>query len=287
VAAGTVTLRPRNGQEPQVLLVHRPASDDWTLPKGKLDPDEYEAVAAARETHEETGVRVALRQPLEYLSYPVGGGTKVVHYWLGEPVSVNRRKPDKEVDKVAWVSPRTAMARMTYDDEKKMGLKAFGTPRSTPFLIVRHGKAMARDNWSGRDQARPLTTRGRKQSLALAPLLGAFGVRTLASSSSARCVQTLRPYGRQTGLDVQGWTVLSEEIGEGNPKGVTTLVQRLAREAGSSGVPAAVCGHRPVLPVMLQALGVAPRPLQTAAVVIAHVGPDGRPVAVEYHRPRA
>ena len=48
VAAGTVTIRHRPGKEPHVLLVHRPAYNDWTLPKGHLDPDEYEAVAAVR-----------------------------------------------------------------------------------------------------------------------------------------------------------------------------------------------------------------------------------------------
>ena len=64
VAAGTVTIRHRPGKEPHVLLVHRPAYNDWTLPKGHLDPDEYEAVAAVRETHEESGVRVVLREPL-------------------------------------------------------------------------------------------------------------------------------------------------------------------------------------------------------------------------------
>ena len=58
VAAGTVTLRSRDGKDPRVLLVHRPSYDDWTLPKGKLEPDEYEAVAAARETLEETGLAV-------------------------------------------------------------------------------------------------------------------------------------------------------------------------------------------------------------------------------------
>ena len=58
-AAGTVTLREEAGKR-QVLLVHRPSYDDWSLPKGHLEPDEYEAVAAGRETWEETGVTVAL-----------------------------------------------------------------------------------------------------------------------------------------------------------------------------------------------------------------------------------
>lgn len=287
VAGGTVTVRQNPGHGVQVLLVHRPAYDDWSLPKGKLVPDEYAAVAAARETHEETGVRVRLQAPISVLRYPVGSGIKVVHYWLASPHTIERRRPDKEVDKVVWLTPRAALARLTYPDEKDVVVRALAMDRTTPFLIVRHGKAMDRKNWSGRDQARPITSRGRKQSRALVPLLESFGVERLASSSSTRCVQTLSPYARRQGLDVQGWAVLSEEIGGENTAQVGVLMKRLAREAAASGTPMAVCGHRPILPAMLDALGVPARPMQTAASIIAHLDLAGNPVAVEFHRPKA
>ncbi|MDO5533023.1 MAG: NUDIX hydrolase [Propionibacteriaceae bacterium] len=285
VAAGTVTLREREGKQPQVLLVHRPAYDDWSLPKGHLEPDEYEAVAAARETWEETGVKVALRHPIGTISYPVGSGTKVVHYWRARPVETSRRKPDKEVDKVAWLTPQRALERMTYPDERRVLTRALELPDTTPFLIVRHAKAMDRKNWSNRDQYRPITSRGRKQSSRLIPLLEAFGVRSLASSTSTRCIQTLAPYGRMARLDVAGWAVLSEEVGEDNPAGVRKLMTQLAREAARSSTATAVCGHRPVLPTMLDAVGVPNRPMQTAATIIAHLDAEGRQVAVEFHRP--
>ena len=38
-----------------VAVVHRPQYDDWTLPKGKLDPGEDDREAAVREVEEETG----------------------------------------------------------------------------------------------------------------------------------------------------------------------------------------------------------------------------------------
>lgn len=285
VAAGTVTIREVDGKR-QVLLIHRPSYDDWSLPKGKLEPDEYEAVAAARETWEETGVTVALRNPLDTITYPVGSATKVVHYWVGHPLVERRRRPDKEVDRVAWLSVKAALARLSYDDERAVAERALDLAPTTPFLIVRHGKAMDRKHWSARDQARPITARGRKQAKALVPLLEAFGVRHLASSTSTRCMQTLLPYARRHDLDVHGWAVLSEEIGEHDPKGVTKLMRRLAREAARSGVPAAVSGHRPVLPDMLSALDLPVRPLQTAATVIAHLDAAGTVVASEFHRPR-
>lgn len=44
----------------EVALVHRPRYDDWSLPKGKLDPGETAAIAAVREIAEETGFTARL-----------------------------------------------------------------------------------------------------------------------------------------------------------------------------------------------------------------------------------
>ena len=285
-AAGTVTVREEDGKR-QVLLVHRPSYDDWSLPKGHLEPDEYEAVAAGRETWEETGVTVALGRPVRTIRYPVSAGEKIVHYWLAHPLTSKRRKADKEVDKVAWLTEKSAMKRMTYADEKAVLAEALELGPTTPFLIVRHAKAMDRKNWSGRDQARPITARGRKQAKALIPLLESFDVQQAYSSTSTRCVQTLQPYARRRDLDVKGWSLLSEEVGEPNLHDVGKLVRRLAKEAAASGTPTAVCGHRPVLPTMVESLGIKHRMMQTGATVIAHLDPRGEAVAVEFHRPRA
>ena len=46
---GVVALSRRRRREPLVALVHRPRYDDWSLPKGKVDPGETEPVAAVRE----------------------------------------------------------------------------------------------------------------------------------------------------------------------------------------------------------------------------------------------
>lgn len=285
-AAGTVALQPREGKEPKVLLVHRPAYDDWTLPKGKLHADEFLPSAAARETYEETGVRVRLDRPLDPITYPVGGGFKTVHYWKASVLSLSRRKPDEEVDKVAWLSPRHALRRMTYPDERAVLEQALHLEDTTPLLVVRHGKAMLRKHWIGRDQLRPLNTRGRRQSLSLVRLFEAYDVRDLASSSSTRCVQTLQPYAKLTGLEVTGWTTLSEEQAETSAREVQKLMTRLAREAATARLGTAVCGHRPVLPIMLEAIGVANRPMQTGAVAVTHLDAQGRTSAVEWYKPR-
>ena len=52
-----------------MLLVHRPAYDDWTFPKGKVDPGESDEDCAVREVEEETGLRCALGRELRSTTY--------------------------------------------------------------------------------------------------------------------------------------------------------------------------------------------------------------------------
>lgn len=285
-AAGAIVLRRPTGRQTQVLLVHRPSYNDWSLPKGKLDPDEYLAGTAVREVVEETAVSIRLTHPVDRIQYPIPSGTKRVAYWLGTVVEQGRFKANSEVDKRVWLTIGSALKRMTYADERRLVEQAITLPETTPLLIVRHGKAMERKHWSGKDQLRQLSTRGRKQSKQLVPLLDAYGVGELDSSTSARCMSTLNPYAKAQRLDVKGWSTLSEEQAKDNPEAVRKLMKRLIAQTAASGVPRAICGHRPVLPLMLEALGVPERPMLTAAVLVAHLDPTGETVSVEWHKPR-
>lgn len=286
-AAGTVVLRPVADREPDVLLVHRPRYDDWSLPKGKIDPDEYLAGCAVRETLEESAVDVRLGLPLDRISYPVGGGAKTVSYWRARALHVGTHKPDSEVDQILWLPASHALRKVTYADERPLITQAVTLPHdATPLIILRHGKAMLRAHWTGRDQARSLDERGRRQSRLLVPLLEAFGVGRLTSSIAVRCLKTLEPYARVHRLEVEGWSTLTEEEAEKNPRSVTTLVKRLARQTAESAVPLAICGHRPVLPLILAAIGVPAQAIKPGAAIIAHLSPAGDVLAVEVHKPR-
>ncbi|MFT4110068.1 NUDIX hydrolase [Propionicimonas sp.] len=285
-AAGTVALRTGADGQQEVLLVHRPRYRDWSLPKGKIMADEYLPGCAVRETREETAVTVELGVPLDPIGYPVDNGAKKVYYWRASAVKERRHAPDDEVDEVAWLPVALAMDVITYHDERPVLQQAMEMPTSTPLVVVRHAKAMLRANWSGRDQARPLDERGRRQSRLLVPLLEAYGVRKLASSTSVRCQKTLQPYAKAQRLEVDGWTTLSEEQAAKDAKAVSTLMRRLVKQTAADGVPTAICGHRPVLPLMLEAIGVPARSLQPGAAVVAHLGPDADVVAVEFHKPR-
>lgn len=115
-AAGGVVLRSGlDGIE--VLVVHRVRYDDWSLPKGKLDPGEDHVGAAVREVEEETGVRAVVVGPeLSQLLYPVPEGTKRVRWFgmreqAGDPTA---RPADHEVDEACWLPVATASTLLTY-----------------------------------------------------------------------------------------------------------------------------------------------------------------------------
>jgi 8-oxo-dGTP diphosphatase len=112
-AAGGVVVR-----DGRVALVHRPRYDDWTLPKGKLDPPESFEEAAVREVQEETGLRARLVRELPPTAYQVGGRPKVVRYWLMDVEHEGQFVPNDETDQLRWVTPEEAMELLTYDRDR-------------------------------------------------------------------------------------------------------------------------------------------------------------------------
>lgn len=268
----------------EVLVVHRPEYDDWSLPKGKLDPGEVLPVCAVREVLEETGVAVQLSARVEVGRYNTARGPKEVHWWSAVPVSSQPRAPDREVDEVRWVPVGKAYTMLDYDDERDRVRQAVALPPTVALVVVRHGKAMLRKNWSGRDAARPLTTRGRTQSRELVDTLAAFGVRSVLSSSSNRCVLTVLPYANRFDLPIHRQSALSEEKGVPAPDAVAALMGQVRHRVLRTGRATVVCGHRPVLPAMLNGLDLPDRSFRTAEAVIAHLGLDNTVVATEWIR---
>jgi 8-oxo-dGTP diphosphatase len=104
----------------RIAVVHRPRYDDWSLPKGKLDPGETWEEAALREVREETGLECELGDELSSASYhDRKGRSKLVRYWLMDPVG-GEFAPNDEVDELRWLTPAEAAALLTYPRDKEL-----------------------------------------------------------------------------------------------------------------------------------------------------------------------
>ncbi|MEI7593582.1 MAG: NUDIX hydrolase [Actinomycetes bacterium] len=115
-AAGGIVWRRRSDDvdEVDVLLVHRPKYDDWTFPKGKLEPGEKHETAALREVEEETGFVCSLGAELETSEYvDIKGRPKLVRYWMMQ-VTDGAFVVNDEVDDVRWLAVSQAAGLVTY-----------------------------------------------------------------------------------------------------------------------------------------------------------------------------
>jgi 8-oxo-(d)GTP phosphatase len=288
LAGGAVVSRDDEPRGTEVLIIHRKRYDDWTLPKGKLEVAESVPACAVREVQEETGVTIRLSAPLDSISYEAGNaGLKKVDYWGGVVLDSVPRAPDAEVDVVSWLPVRAALRRLTYSRDHFLVQQHLAQPPTTPLIILRHAKAMDRKDWSHEDAARPINSRGRRQVTMLMPMLAAYGVTKLVSSTSTRCVATVLPYAHEHKLALETHSLLSEEEGKDDPKAVGTLVRKIRAATLESREPTAVSIHRPVLPHILDALDIAPTNLLTGEFLVAHLTVDGTVHALERHRPLA
>ena len=279
VAAGAVVAR----KGPQVLLIHRPKYDDWSFPKGKLDPGEHAVTAAVREVAEETGLHVRLGPPLTGQRYAVSGGrTKAVSYWVGRAIGsddVSGYRANAEIDRVEWVPYEEALDRLSYEHDQETLREARPLRRQTRALVVlRHGDARSRKAWRRPDdRLRPLLQAGRQQAQRVIPVLAAYDVTRIVSSSSTRCVETVAPYADTSGWKLELEDGLCEE--SASAEGIVGIVDDLlTAEEGS-----VLCSHRPVLPAIFDVLGVRDPKLETGGLLVAHVR-KGQVVATEVHQ---
>ncbi len=278
LAAGAVVAR----RGPQVLLVHRPKYDDWSFPKGKVDPGEHVLATAVREVAEETGLDIRLGPPLSQQAYPVSENarTKRVYYWSARVVGgddVAMYHPNDEIDQVTWADLDKARRQLSYERDVRT-LEEFAAVRrkTYPLVVLRHSRARSRKSWRGDDRQRTLTKAGEFQSERVVPLLAAYGLTHLVSSSSRRCWSTVTPYADVADLEVEVTDGLSEE--DGTPETVAAVVDRLLARRE----PTLLCTHRPLLPWVWDALGIPEHKLEPGAMLVAHHRRD-RVVATEQH----
>ena len=245
-AAGAVLWRRLSDELIQVALIHRPRYDDWSFPKGKVEQGEAEISWAHREVLEETGYTTIFGPELCKVQYAVGENLKTVRYWaaeaIGEAVAIHDAE---EVDQLIWVTVEDAYTKLsrTGDQEVLRNFEKFGAD-TTPLILLRHGKALAREEWEGDDGDRPLAQLGQQQSKRMHALYHPFGVTEIHTSDAVRCYETVAPIARTMSLNLVYWTELSEYAFEKDKKAAINVVNDIIE----SEARAIVCGHNPVIP---------------------------------------
>lgn len=247
-AAGAVLWRPgEDPSAPEVAIIHRPRYDDWSLPKGKVDPGEIEPVTAVREIAEETGFRSRLGRHLADVEYRLSNGTKQVRYWAARTIDGDFA-PNDEVDELKWLPVADALPRLDYGQDREVVHRFAELPAQTQtVLIVRHANAGSRSRWRGDDRLRPLDKNGRAQAESLVGVLLAFGADRLYAADRVRCEQTLEPLADELALLIQPEPTLSEESYAQNRKAGR---QRLLDIAAAGGTPV-VCTQGKVIPDLI------------------------------------
>jgi len=285
IAAGGVVWRERHGAR-QVLLVHRPRYDDWSLPKGKLTQHEHVLLAARREIEEETGVQVVLGAPLGVQRYPIrkNGATaeKLVHYWSAAAVTGSDFEPNDEVDKIDWLPVDKARSRLSYPrDVDIVDALDKVTPVEATLVLVRHAEAVKRKDWDGKDTLRPLNSTGTAVAGRLSDVLAALGADRLISSDAERCTATLSPYAEAIDRKLHLWPEISERGYDADPHGLRGLRERAWRP----GRVTVVCSHRPVLPALQRELGLKVGKFSPGAFLVAHRLTNGRLIYERFSAP--
>jgi 8-oxo-dGTP pyrophosphatase MutT (NUDIX family)/phosphohistidine phosphatase SixA len=250
-AAGGVVWRIRESA-PEVLVIHRPRYDDWTLPKGKLLPGENDLAAAVREVGEEVGAAVAVQQRIGTIKYFVGDARKKVTYWSMLYRS-GEFEPNDEVDAVEWLRVGRAYQRLSYNIDRSVLRDFAAAPvADSVILLVRHAKAGKRSEWRGDDDTlRPLDQGGERQAEVLSTLLSLFAPTRIYSADRTRCIQTVEPLAHALDVRVRVEPAFSDEAYQHGRDGTATTLLALAKP----GTVSVVCSQGLTIPSLIDQLG--------------------------------
>jgi phosphohistidine phosphatase SixA/ADP-ribose pyrophosphatase YjhB (NUDIX family) len=246
-AAGGVIVRSKPEGTLELAVVHRPAYDDWTFPKGKLQAGEREEHTAIREVERALGTT-------KYTDHR--GRPKVVHYWVMRALD-GHFEPCREVDELRWVSPRQAAGLLSYNHDRALlrglsneidagagqalerpGRASLRNQMSSTIYLVRHAKALNASEWTDADELRPLSKAGIRQAEELVQRLSAFSFARVISSPHVRCRDTVEPLAKARKLPLETAVELTENT---DPDDVLAFIQTLGSK------PAVLCTHGDII----------------------------------------
>ncbi len=252
IAAGAVVWRYDGEGNVHVLLIHRPRYDDWSIPKGKLDEGEQLIACAYREVIEETHLKVSFGPFITETEYYVADGLKRVSYWAAHAYDSNDNfVANAEADEGRWLTIEEAIELATRESDKEVLSVFFKSPFDSQALIMlRHGKALAREEWLGGDEDRPLDQRGSLQAKRMISIYQAFNIEKVITSDAIRCYDTVEPLTKALDLKLK----VEKDISEQSWKRDKELAIEFAKEIIKDERTILVCSHNPVLPRMLEKL---------------------------------
>ena len=252
IAAGAVVWRYDGEGNVHVLLIHRPRYDDWSIPKGKLDEGEQLIACAYREVIEETHLKVSFGPFITETEYYVADGLKRVSYWAAHAYDSNDNfVANAEADEGRWLTIEEAIELATRESDKEVLSVFFKSPFDSQALIMlRHGKALAREEWLGGDEDRPLDQRGSLQAKRMISIYQAFNIEKVITSDAIRCYDTVEPLTKALDLKLKVEKVISEQSWKKDKE----LAIEFAKEIIKDERTILVCSHNPVLPRMLEKL---------------------------------
>jgi len=251
LAAGAVLWRKGEKKKIEVLIIHRPKYDDWTFPKGKAEIGEPLIACAYREVLEETNIETAFGPYLGEVEYLTNDGKKKVSFWSAKVIKEKEFNSNAEVDQLKWVEVTKVKELLTLDTDRKI-LEQFLRiePDTKPLVLLRHAKAVTRDEWQGEDDDRPLDSYGQNQAKRLLAMYQVFNLEQIHSSDAVRCYDTVIAIAKGLNIKLEVTGKLSESTFKKDKEKAFDYAKELIK----SNESVLLCSHNPILPKMLNKL---------------------------------
>jgi 8-oxo-dGTP diphosphatase len=173
-----------------------------------------------------------------------------VTYWSARLLGEQGKPNPEEVDAVRWMSCEEAKEQLGRDSDRQI-VETFQSiePDTKPLILLRHAKAIERQEWAGEDTDRPLSSLGERQAKRMLTNFLPFAVEEIHSSSAVRCYESITPLARGLNVDFFFTDSLTEEVFHKNNERPFKYVQRLL----VNDFTTLVCSHNPILPSIVSA----------------------------------
>ena len=251
-AAGAVLWRRLSDELLQIALIHRPRYNDWSFPKGKAEENESDISCAYREVLEETGYVSQFGPELGSVNYEVDGKKKVVKYWAAQAIGNPIHPIDLgEVDQLIWVNLDDAKKKLTLESDQKIleSFQSFGSD-SYPLILLRHAKAISREEWQSDDGDRPLAHIGQMQAKRFLSKIHPYEIKEIYTSDAVRCYESIEPIARALSINPVFSPALSEYSFIKDKKSWHQSITEIMENE----IATLVCSHNPVIPEIVKKL---------------------------------